>query len=183
MLIKKLICLRSDCFSARNNMVLWIQSLFSITYRGTFSSSRRSAIWCGALSPWIARYNVQNTPPPSQNLRGFLNSSSSSLVLLAFRPARLPMLFKWFGAVIAFRRVHLRKFIIEIVRVYPLLSSTSIGSSKICVTFGRVSSAFSTGNVFDRKSSVRFRINSLKRNCWNAIEIFVIQRSMILVFL
>lgn len=48
------------------------------------------------------------------------------------------------------------------IRIYPLLSISSIGSSKICVTFGNVSSALSTGNVFDRKSSVRFRISSLK---------------------
>lgn len=46
--------------------------------------------------------------------------------------------------------------------IYPLLSMTSICSSRICVTFGRVSSAFSTGNVFDKKSNVRFRINSLE---------------------
>lgn len=46
----------------------------------------------------------------------------------------------------------------------PLLSITSTGSSKICVTFGKVSSAFSTGNVFDRKSRVRLRISSLQMN-------------------
>lgn len=45
---------------------------------------------------------------------------------------------------------------------YPLFSSTSTGSSNICVTFGNVSSAFNTGNVFDRKSNVRFRISSLE---------------------
>lgn len=45
---------------------------------------------------------------------------------------------------------------------YPLFSTTSTGSSdRICVTFGKVSSAFSTGNVFERKSNVRFRSSSL----------------------
>lgn len=43
-----------------------------------------------------------------------------------------------------------------------LLSIMSTGSSSIWVTFGNVSSAFNTGNVFDKKSSVRFRINSLE---------------------
>lgn len=44
-----------------------------------------------------------------------------------------------------------------------------MGSSKICVTFGNVSSAFSTGNVFDRKSRVRFRISSLNGDFLNII--------------
>lgn len=53
------------------------------------------------------------------------------------------------------------KFVVS-THNYPLFSTTSTGSSdKICVTFGRVSSAFSTGNVFDRKSNVRFRMSSL----------------------
>lgn len=45
---------------------------------------------------------------------------------------------------------------------HPLWSTTSTGSSRICVTFGNVSSAFRTGNVFDRKSSVRFLMSSLE---------------------
>lgn len=49
--------------------------------------------------------------------------------------------------------------------IYPLLSITSTGSSRICVTLGRVSSALSTGKVLDKKSSVRFRMSSLKWNC------------------
>lgn len=32
----------------------------------------------------------------------------------------------------------------------------------MCVTFGKVSSAFNTGNVLDKKSNVRFRMSSLK---------------------
>lgn len=69
-----------------------------LIYRGTFNSSRRSAI-CGAgpapiPSPWRARYRVQNTPPPSQNFLG-LRFSSSSAVLLALRFSRFPMLVLW----------------------------------------------------------------------------------------
>lgn len=69
----------------------------SFIYRGAFNSSRRSAIWWdGAIpSPWRARYNVQKTPPPSQNFLGFRISSSSAGVLLAFlifRPTRFPIL-------------------------------------------------------------------------------------------
>lgn len=71
----------------------------SFIYRGPGAfpnSSRLSAcIGCAGdeLSPWIARYNVQKTPPPSQNFRGFLiSSSSSSGVLRAFLDIRLPIL-------------------------------------------------------------------------------------------
>lgn len=161
-----LVDLRTCQMISVNLQFNWNLFLNSFIYRGAFNSSRRSAIWWGGAipSPWRARYNVQKTPPPSQNFLGLRISSSSAGVLLAFlifRPTRFPILNgKLVEMQIEFRHKETKNSII-----YPLLSITSTGSSRICVTLGRVSSALSTGKVLDKKSSVRFRMSSLEWNC------------------
>lgn len=92
-------------------------------------------------------------------------------MLLALRPARLPILC-WIKAFLKRWIYSFRWHFVSVLTViYLLLSMISTGSSSICVTLGRVSSAFNTGNVFDKKSSVRFRISSLK---WDVIIAMVL---------
>lgn len=142
---------------------------FHANYLGRLApnSSRRSATCCIPVSPWNARYSAQKTPPPSQNFRGIRGSSSFFDSSRTCRLKRLPILLNGMHKLMTFIDSKVFSFFFNSINIvnfhnYPLFSTTSTGSSdRICVTLGNVSSALSTGSVFDRKSNVRFRISSL----------------------